>query len=432
MQPTNLPRSSSQLFIALILLSNLNTVYSDYTILKSFNTNQLSQATSFNTNNHPEQFNFHSSISEERALQLADPTPCNARPNCTSCIQSYSCHWCGSSEGCHSKGSIYGCFWGTDCTAECFRTEPEKIGYGPFPVRNVMIFVSVSVAVLLIILCCFYGCCYFYQRRLNKRRNQQAESIDLTPFIGRNSNSTVVQTRTTTLRNPSTLNDSNSSNRTVISISGGGGNSPVLERNFDENREWTITGNNQLSLKRLYRSSWFTRFCRCMCSVTVLAIVLFIIMGIYFFPSLPGYSICSKKIEYTSVLEAIVNTNNPVIIDLHTAIYNPNRFEVHVNKLDATVLYAGIDIGSGSISNVVLNAGSINDLMVAANFYPSKSLAASILPQHLAGKLIIDVNLRFSTNVWLFNHNLGGVNTSYTVRDINVDEAGGTEYCKCK
>jgi len=70
-------------------------------------------------------------------------------------------------------------------------------------------------------------------------------------------------------------------------------------------------------------------------------------------------------------------------------------------------------------------------LMVLMKFYPSLTTAANIYSQHLKRQLILDVDLKFSTNVWLFNQNLGNVNTSYTVKDINVDAVSNREYCKC-
>lgn len=358
-------------------------------------------------------------VPEDKSKILSPMVSCNTLVSCKTCTEEQFCHWCESDNKCHVIGSVFGCTVGMDCkdSLECMRQEPEYIGTGTVPTGKIVLFIFVSLSVLALFVSCFYALCYWNQKcreqrnRLITENDDDESSIDLTPFI------TPTTRLSSSTRHSSGGRDHNEPRTTTISINNAG-NSTIIRNNNNN-------GGGRCNI-------WLVRFCRCCCIMTVLAIVVFIILGVYLFPQIPGYSICSNRIEWGSILKALSGGELAANVELHFSVYNPNRFTLNCESISAELQYHQNTIGSGSYGHVIFDSGTITDVIVITKFNPNVMIATAMYKEHLEGKLMIDAKLNFKTTVWLFQQPLLNLNTSYTVNNIAMDSFNTRQYCKCK
>ncbi len=334
------------------------------------------------------------------------------------------------------------------------RSQPESIGYGPLPMDKILIFLSICIGVLLVFLSFFYSACYCYQKRQERLQASEIDhrSIDLMPFLqlqdrgddGRgdgDSNRRHSSGVASSIRTETYIREASNEHKSSSSSSSSNDRSATVrlstphgsqEHQYNNTQNWTLQ-NGRLTFLNYRKNTCFQRFARCCCISTVIAILCFIGLGIYLFPQTPEYSICSKRIDWTSVLGTLAKQRQVgADIEMLVSIYNPNRFTLKIEHIEGVLLYHNNGIGSGTANQLEFPAGSVVDFLLPTHLAADLSIAAAMYDEHLKDTLLLDVRLRLSTSVWLFNRPLGNFNTSYTIQDVSPEHGASRQYCKCK
>ena len=82
--------------------------------------------------------------------------------------------------------------------------------------------------------------------------------------------------------------------------------------------------------------------------MALLATVVVLIVACLMYPHIPEYSMCNKDIQWGSILTNMQNLALTVDVDLHVAVWNPNRFHMQINHVAARILYVQDVVGTGS------------------------------------------------------------------------------------
>lgn len=166
--------------------------------------------------------------------------------------------------------------------------------------------------------------------------------------------------------------------------------------------------------------------------VLLLGLLIAFIIALLMFPHTPEYSLCNRNIQWSTILSNLATKLTLAAdVDLQFSIYNPNRFSIHLSHVGAKVLYQEQVVATSHAYNTTLQAGSIVDVIVTANFAPSTFLAYSMLQDHLQSKLMLDVFLDLDSDVLIRDKSVYALNTTFVYHDLDADSAADRQYCKC-
>lgn len=168
--------------------------------------------------------------------------------------------------------------------------------------------------------------------------------------------------------------------------------------------------------------------------MALLATVVVLIVACLMYPHVPSYSMCNKDIQWGSILTNMQNLALTVDVDLHVAVWNPNRFHMQINHVAARILYVQDVVGTGSFSDIGFPPGSIKDFILTVAFAPSATSAVNMLRDHLKGQLLLDVLFDIDTSILLkgFASPLVQLNTTYVYEQIDAEGEPQREFCKCQ
>jgi len=188
-------------------------------------------------------------------------------------------------------------------------------------------------------------------------------------------------------------------------------------------------------LPPLGRKEALLRSCaKCGTVAALVGVFIALLVACLMFPSMPRYSMCDKDIQWYSILNNVQNFQAGVDVDLHVAVWNPNRWTLRLKRVDARILYHNDIVGRGSQSDLSFHSGSINDFILTVLFNPSLRSAGNMLRDHLAGQLLLDVLFDIDAAVLIgnFKNPALALNTSYVMEDIDAEGEASREYCKCQ
>lgn len=184
-------------------------------------------------------------------------------------------------------------------------------------------------------------------------------------------------------------------------------------------------------VRRIPRCVSILRCCAVLASVVgVLATVLVLV----YYPVVPDYSLCNDKVAWGSLLRGLVTALKAQgTAEFHVAVWNPNRYDLTVKSMLATVFFRGVAVGSASVGeDFELRAGHVNDLTFVARMDTTLSTASSMLAQYLAGSLLVDLNLDLETQVAWFDRTLYAANASFPILGVNVTSGSERHLCRCQ
>jgi len=169
--------------------------------------------------------------------------------------------------------------------------------------------------------------------------------------------------------------------------------------------------------------------------VTVMAsasVIILLIVACLLWPHMPEHSMCNKDIQWGSILSHMVNLQAAVDVDLHVAIWNPNRFGVKLHELNARILYKSHVVGTGAVRDIRFRAGTVTDSLMSIEFHPSTE-AWSMLRDHYHGQLLLDVLFDFDAGALIRGMDMpfARINTTYVMKDIDAEAEEQRKYCKC-
>jgi LEA14-like dessication related protein len=167
-------------------------------------------------------------------------------------------------------------------------------------------------------------------------------------------------------------------------------------------------------------------------SICILTLTLLIaVLGIVLYPQVPEYSICNKSIRWLSLLEAIITYQMKAELEIQTSIYNPNRIDIKVHKLNLNMRHKGNHVASAVARDITLPAGSVTDVILVASVEPTTEEAIRMSAEYARGELFVDANVSFDTSIALWDRSLISYNASADYNDIDINGGPDRKWCKC-
>lgn len=401
---------------------------------------------------------------------------------------------CLVGQTCDSSGGGSGNNTGGGGSNSCLRTHNEYLGTESPPASQVAIFVTICLATIgVVALCCITALWSHDRKRARSQlsRFHSADRIDLLPFVQQRSDDAdnsvlnnggqqhrVVRTsQSTRAADDSSLEQQQSPQTTVTITSarrqqdayGSHNFAPVTTSQRSSNAQQqasqrfqfsdartpflSINGNDSagalgdsssqpqsnpvLSLAALRdadtRRPLLLRLLKQCGCCTLIFCFIFILLGIIYFPQQPKYSLCSRNTDWSALLSGLVRHGKvDGDMSLLLSIYNPNRFGLQIYELDADVFFQDEVVGSGKFAKELdLDAGSVNDAMLLAEFSTSLSTGARMAAAQLSGSLLVDLQLKIRSSLWLFERVLPSITANVALSDVDLSKQLSRQYCKC-
>lgn len=365
-------------------------------------------------------------------------TTCAEIEDCDTCSKATGCHFCAFDSKCHAIGSVSGCTYGLACSdlRDCVRHSSEFKGYQNPSVLAISLIGAVTAVILGALLSIILCTCWLCERRAWKKYllRQRAAAGSLSPESGAEYVELTNTDPSSDLR-PLSASDGGEDDSLTIPALPTHISDPVVIPSSDGPfpRPSAFVGGPRVVHEPVaHKPSWFMAFCKC-ASVSVIAgCILAAVIAALYTPHAPQYSVCTTKVEWTSLLSGLTSgALLSVDVDLHVSIYNPNRFRVEVRNADARVYYRHQLVGSGSISDVTFDAGATSDIVMLANFQPGLANAWNMYRDHQNQALLVDLDFDLSTDVYAFSSRVFGFNTTYRASQVDVDGPADRSLCKC-
>lgn len=352
---------------------------------------------------------------------------CSQQLSCMNCTGLSGCHYCASDMKCHAQGSIYGCTYGTKCSdiSECMRSTSEYIGYKFPSLENILILLSVGCGIIII--CMIVSIFIHYLVRKNYIENDdENENVDDTYSLLPNDN--------TSTQSPNNNNNQRTSDDIVHT-----------QANFVKNNRGTINvditpnkshkqSNNQHSDDQLYTIKRWSRclFCtKFILFITILLVTTLCGLGIFFYPQVPQYSLCTKQVQWSTVLYALATGHLKANVDMHFSIYNPNRFALTIHTMTADFSYQKSHVATATLHDVTFTDGSITDFVLPTIFEPSLTTAMSMYKAHQHGAMNLDLVVSLDSSLLVLKKQMAHLATNATVPNIPTDVPNDLRFCKC-
>jgi len=167
----------------------------------------------------------------------------------------------------------------------------------------------------------------------------------------------------------------------------------------------------------------------------VFCLAALLVVGMLLFPHMPQYSVCNRKIDWGSILSGFIGGKLSADIEMHLAVFNPNRVDVRLRSATGHLFHHNELIGNMRISPVNLAGGSVSDLFALCTLEPGASRAVTMAQEHQQGKLLLDLKLRLETDLVLAANSrfrVNSLNTTVEMSDISPSQPENRQFCKCK
>lgn len=366
---------------------------------------------------------------------------CLAHETCADCsLHSSLCHWCAHDNACHLIGSFYGCLRGVDCydISHCKRSVPEKLPDESISFRIIPIILALVLS--CVVMCCATLCCCAVS--FTKDAYDDLVADVTTPLLFDPQEQLVETTAEETNDNdiaivdneePEEGNDQEQPNEALNEEDV----EPQMEADDMEQQPQqeqsvatrSIPANTPTrrrpgrTIHRLYNA--------CVIGYVVSMIgVSFVSYGILkFFPEAPENSICNDAIAWKSIVDAMAHRSVAANFQLLASIQNPNYLDVAVDMGKGSFYHKNDYIGSFEIPPVTIQARSITDLLITAQFAPEKWQSLSIGAEYYAGTLVLTVDSQVTIRMPnLFNYKF---TASVEGLAVNVNQAADRHLCAC-
>lgn len=290
-------------------------------------------------------------------------------------------------------GSIYGCSVGVGCMAntECIRKKTQFLEYGHAPVSAYAVAMGLPCVVIV---CMVIGCCTAV-----RARQAEHNEVELTMPM-----------------EPAARNSDDEVRRSFLAR--------VTPRcvGCRHNRR-------RLPTKRA---------CLCCSSLLVLAVLLSCVLVLHW-PRQPIIDYCNKEMYWSVIANdiALAAIKSHISADFEQLLsaYNPNRVDLTIESVAADLEYppeSGQKIGSMTISNWTIPAGSVADALATISLTVSKWDAFNLAKVYREGALKIGViaDVDFKLRAYGFRV----IKASFSMGDMVIDTAApsDTTYCTCE
>ena len=396
---------------------------------------------------------------------------CLSHKTCGECaLSSTFCHWCEHDNKCHAVGSWGGCVVGVNCYSNdrCERDEPERIHVLPFQ------YISTLPLIILfslggIALCCATVVCGIavgmkgaYDDLISTAGNpEDANDYTIMPtsviptapedtgLIGEDYNDVldpeteggVMPLGTKGNETDGVTDSENDANEPLLPTDA---SEPLLQQTYpsstvaDTQQQMVSSlpmGPGPTTVARRKRSS---NYARCLCGfcglcylVTVVTIAGAVMAGIYYYPKIPQYSICSDTLAWKSLVESLTSIKVQANIDILASIQNPNHLTVVMDRGSGTFSYKGNLVGTFDIPPTTSEKMTITDVMVKSSFTPDKWDEVALAAAYYKGNLPLDISAEGTFRIpFLYNYTFTA-ELKHMLLNVADPTLSNRELCAC-
>ena len=362
--------------------------------------------------------------------------------SCDQCNNATGCHFCASDNLCHPYLSPYGCAVGVTCSElkDCIRHEQQFFAFGKPEPETIAVAVLVACVVVMIP--------FILMTKLARPGDQQRpdaktmQALRLERALANEAGQVTVDSEFAHLApNPHYFELSSFSKTLPVHNDFSARRPRAGTDSDDEQVGWTNSDTTPGFWQRC-KGSW--QSC-CSCTryklyrtfrwtfMILLALSIpCVTVAILYYPQYPDYSMCSRKIHWGSILANITSGHLYSDVEMLFSIYNPNRFDVDVQGLDASIFWQGVTVANGHVGKERFSAGCVRDVVGLLHVSPGVITAAEMAAAYALGTLDLDVRLIMKSDVYAFRHKLLRYNATYSTSTGPVSAVDvSTRWCKC-
>lgn len=151
----------------------------------------------------------------------------------------------------------------------------------------------------------------------------------------------------------------------------------------------------------------------------MISIITFASLLLYYFPVVPKAELCATEIEWTTIIEGLLEFKFDASFQMLTSVYNPNHVDISTGSggVSGDIFYQNTHIGSYNAPPTILKANSINDVIITNHCQPDKVTAAKIATDYYEGNLVFEVSVQTSLELLPF---LAGIPYSFHEEGIVI------------
>lgn len=177
-------------------------------------------------------------------------------------------------------------------------------------------------------------------------------------------------------------------------------------------------------MKRLFN------YCSAIYYLSVAMIVLFIGLSIYFYPSMPIYSVCNDEVAWRGIMKNIVAFRFDASFEVLGSLSNPNHIGAALDLGKGSFSFQGKQFGTFEVPPVTADPMSTTDFMIIVHISPEdKSQAIQLAEAYYTGKLILDAEFQGRIRIPALFDYTKDIDTNNIVIDINA--ASDRSLCHC-
>ena len=176
-------------------------------------------------------------------------------------------------------------------------------------------------------------------------------------------------------------------------------------------------------MNRLYKA------CAIIYYVSLVLIVGFVGVSIYYFPKIPVYNVCNDSLAWRKIIENIAALKLDASFEILISFSNPNHLSAVLDKGGGTFKFEGQHIGTFEIPPVTAAAVAITDLMLVAHVTPNKLQALQIAEAYYKNKLVLDADFNGKVRVPALDNFVYNIKVDSIT--VNVSEVMDRSLCAC-
>eukprot|EP00533_Pseudo-nitzschia_delicatissima_P016046 CAMPEP_0197279868 /NCGR_PEP_ID=MMETSP1432-20130617/20690_1 /TAXON_ID=44447 /ORGANISM="Pseudo-nitzschia delicatissima, Strain UNC1205" /LENGTH=439 /DNA_ID=CAMNT_0042746471 /DNA_START=522 /DNA_END=1841 /DNA_ORIENTATION=- len=175
-------------------------------------------------------------------------------------------------------------------------------------------------------------------------------------------------------------------------------------------------------MKRLFR------YCSAFYYLSFLMLVLLIGLSMFFYPTMPLYSVCNDEVAWRGIMKNIITFQFDASFEVLGSLSNPNHIGAALDKGKGSFMFHGKQFGTFEVPPVTADPMSITDFMIIVHISPEdKNQAIQLAEAYYTGKLVLDADFQGRIRIpALFDYT-----RDIDTKNIEVDINGASDRSLC-
>lgn len=177
-------------------------------------------------------------------------------------------------------------------------------------------------------------------------------------------------------------------------------------------------------MKRLFK------YCSAIYYLSVVMLVLFIGLSMFFYPTMPVYSVCNDEVAWRGIMKNIVAFKFDASFEVLGSLSNPNHIGAALDLGKGSFSFQGKQFGTFEVPPVTADPMSITDFMIIVHISPEdRGQAIQLAEAYYTGKLILDAEFQGRIRIPALFDYTKDIDTNNIVIDLNG--ASDRSLCHC-